>query len=108
MYYIWSLIISIIIFGILQYIEYDKDRKEYVLLKPKNAILMFMIYLISTILCYFAFSDNMLAGINIMSGGGSSIDVENMVDKTQVDPSVLKRIPDNFNTGFEPFDDEYE
>lgn len=108
MYYIWSLIISIIIFSILQYIEYDKEKKDYVLFKPKNAILMFIIYLISTILCYFVFSDNMLSGINIISGSGSSVDVENMIDKTQVDPTVLKKISDNFNTGFEPYDEDYE
>jgi len=106
MYYIWSLIISIIIFAILQYIEYDKDKKNYKLFKPNNAILIFMIYLISTILCYFVFSDNMLSNINIMSGGGSSSDVEIFTDKTQVDPSILKRIPDNFNIGFEPYEDE--
>ena len=100
MYYIWSFVISIIIFSILQYFEKEKEGDRYILFKIHNIILFFMIYLISTILCYFIFSSDVKSSLII--GGDNNIFNE-IKNNTQIDPSVLKKIPDNFNIGFEPF-----
>ena len=105
MYYIWSAIITIIIFGILQYIEKKKDNEHYTLYKMNNIVLLFMIYLISTIMCYFVFSDSNIDFEKSIMGGNSK-GINNLINNTQIDPSVLKKIPDNINTGFIPFDDE--
>lgn len=105
MYYIWSVIITIIIFGVLQYIEREKDIKNYTLYKINNIILIFMIYLISTIMCYFVFPESKSLNNEFSITNNREEEINNLINKSQVDPSVLKKIPDNINIGFEPYDD---
>lgn len=56
-------------------------------------------------MCYFVFSDSDIMSKKVMMGSGNNKEILNMVDNSQIDPSILKKIPDNINIGFEPFDD---
>lgn len=106
MYYYWSIGITLVIFGILQYIDKQKNEKEYQLFKIKNGILLFMIYLMSTILCYFVFSDDNKTTVILESGTKSMNELDNLVNKSQIDPSILKKMSDNINIGFEPYEEQ--
>jgi uncharacterized membrane protein YkvI len=109
MYYIWSVIITIIIFFIIQYLEREKDIRNYKLFKINNVVLIFMIYLISTILCYFVFPEGNFNNDYLLNNNNNkNNEITNLINNTQIDPSVLKKIPDNINIGFEPFDDSSE
>lgn len=107
MYYIWALLICIILFSLIQYIEYQKHKKEgkiYNMYTLTNLIILFILYILSCIVCYFIFTnDNTIQ---------SDVDKKQLINKfetidanTNIDPLILKKIPDNFNIGFEPFDD---
>jgi multisubunit Na+/H+ antiporter MnhB subunit len=104
MYYIWSFAIAIILFAIVQYIEYEKNRKlnkKYDIFTIINGIIFFIIYILSTILCYYILSDdNDILNFKDKIVNNDIIDTNN-----NIDPLVLKKIPDNFNIGFEPFDE---
>ena len=107
MYYIWAVIFCIIIFSIIQYIEYQKyksDGKIYEVFTLNNLIILFIIFILSNIICYFIFSDD-----NFLSSFIETKDAVNKLDiidsNTNIDPLILKKIPDNFNTGFEPYDE---
>ena len=85
MYYIWSLIISIIIFAIIQYIENDKYSKQGKTYNPFtiiNLIIFVILYVLLSIVFFYVLSDQ-----NIFS---SEIDTNN-----NIDPLILKKIPDN-------------
>ncbi len=106
MYYIWAAIFCIIIFSIIQYIEYQKyknDGKIYDLFALNNFIILFIIYILCNIICYFIFSDdNYLLSIIETKENVNKLDI--IDSNNNIDPLILKKIPDNFNTGFEPFD----
>lgn len=109
MYYIWSLFISIVLLVIIVYIEKQKnDNKniKYDIFSLSNLLIFGIIYLISTILCYFVISDDNLL-INIEN---EKVIIDNKYEKIDtkknIDPLILKRISDNFDTGFEPYDNE--
>lgn len=109
MYYIWSLFISVVLLVIIVYIEKQKnDNKnmKYDIFSLSNLLLFGIIYLISTILCYFVISDDNLL-INIEN---EKVIIDNKYEKIDtkrnIDPLILKRISDNFDTGFEPYDNE--
>ena len=103
MYYIWSMLVTLIIFAALQYKEFQKDEKKYNIWTFANLSTLVIIYLISTIILY------MLVGIdyrcvnkiNVKGGGKDSIGV-NYSDIHNIDPSILRRIPDQMCTGFDP------
>jgi hypothetical protein len=105
MYYIWSLGIAIILFAIIQYVEYEKHRKlnkKYDVFTVINCIIFVIIYIMSTIIFYYILSDNN----DILNFKEKIIDNNDIIDiNTNIDPLILKRIPDNFNIGFEPFDE---
>lgn len=96
MYYIWSIIITLIIFIIIQYFEKrkcDENNENYNLFTITNILVITILYTIITIILYFLYNNNVKT---------NNIDI----DKDHIDPNILKKIPDNINVGFEPFDNE--
>lgn len=104
MYYIWSFAIAIILFSIIQYIEYDKNKKinkKYEIFTIINGIIFVIIYILSTILCYYVLSDD----YNVFNSNEKTINNDIIDTNNNIDPLILKKISDNFNIGFEPFDE---
>ena len=117
-YYIISFLISIIVFIIIQFIEYNKNNNEqdpnyepYNLFKTSNILLFLIIYLVFTIGFFYLkpslslsssfpslFNSNENTNNNKMDGGV----------KEEIDPKVLSKITDNFDTGFAPFNSDDE
>jgi hypothetical protein len=116
-YYLISLIITIVIFGVIQVYEYNKIKRyieengenyyiePYSLFNMNNLLLIVILYIVSTISCYYLnvsnwkIFDNIKKVIDIKKNGGDDI-------KTEIedfDPKILSKINDNFNVGFEPF-----
>lgn len=116
-YYLISLIITIVIFGVIQIYEYNKIKRyieengenyyiePYSLLNMNNLLLIVILYIVSTISCYYLnvskwkIFDNIKKVVEIKKTGGEEI-------KTEIedfDPKILSKINDNFNVGFEPF-----
>ena len=102
MYYLWSLVISIVAFALVQYSERNKDPLKYNLYSLNNIAIFFIIYLLTTMI-FFIFTESAVVGnsnknaISGKNGGGSTI--------TPVDPIMLRKISDPVYTGFEPFYD---
>lgn len=92
MYYVWSFILSFVIFALLQYKELCDDRRNYKLMKYENILSFFVIYLISTLASYFISNSFTTVGETRMKGGNPGIDA-----------SLLRRIPDEVLTGFTPY-----
>lgn len=104
-YYIWSLVISLILFIIIQFYENEKCKKNnepYNVFTTNNFIIFFIIYLLSTILFYYLFTSypNIINLIPIKSFSFSSSEINTNND--DIDKNILKRIPDIYETGFEP------
>jgi hypothetical protein len=115
-YYLISLIITIIIFSVIQIYEYNKINKyieengdnyyiePYSLYNMNNLLLLVILYIVSTISCYYLnvskwkLFDNIKKVVEIKKTGGEII---NNID--DFDPKILSKINDNFNVGFEPF-----
>jgi hypothetical protein len=121
-YYIISFIISLIIFIILQLIEYRKINLEiknnvndyyiepYNLFHINNVLLFIVIYIVITVACFYLNISNIslskYLSFSFVSGmkqiGGNEV-INNVQVKEEIDPRVLSKINDNFNVGFEPF-----
>jgi hypothetical protein len=115
-YYLFSFIISIILFILIQYMEYKKvnediNEEPYNLFKLANVLLFIIIYIVSTIAIFYLNASNM----NVLSflDFSSIVSVKNKPSlntnndiKEDIDPKVLSKINDNFDTGFAPFDDD--
>lgn len=124
-YYLISLIITIIIFSIIQFYEFNKNKKDfeeninnnyiepYSLFSSNNLLLLVILYIVLTISCYylnlskFKFFDNFIKFSTITkvpeikkTTGGDI--------KEEIDPKILSKINDNFNVGFEPFSSDIE
>ncbi len=106
-YYIWSLILSLLIFIIYNYNEYNKcmvENREYYIISINNLILFFITYLLLTIIFYYIFTSyNFNNGVSNGGNGGNGIDGDK-VKIGDIDNAFLKKIPETFNTGFEPYD----
>ena len=124
MYYLflYSLLISVIIFTIIQYIDRSKQDLNnpnqdlmQTLLTKNNAILFFMLFLVSTVVLYYILYDDndifSLFGLLDVSPSDTSkkfqikdslYDVKKTVS---IDPTMLKRINDPLKYGFEPYSD---
>jgi hypothetical protein len=122
-YYILSLIISFIIFAILQFIEYRKINHEinnnendyyiepYNLFHINNLLLFIVIYIVLTVACFYLNTSNLSLSkylplsfqSNTNKTEGGSNNINNLHIKEEIDPRVLSKINDNFNVGFEPF-----
>lgn len=106
-YYIISLIASIIIFIIIQIVEYNKNnddinQEQYSLFRISNILLFLIIYIVFTIASFYlkpTFSTFFINNNKIDGGNNDSI-------KDDIDPKVLSKINDNFATGFAPFNSD--
>lgn len=105
MYYIYSLIFSIVLFFILQIINYNTDDKKN---KQKdfkeNLLIFFIMYVISTIIFYFF--DMMIKNDNILDDKNNILNFDSKPIKSTVDINLLKKIPEEVNTGFSMSDSE--
>ena len=116
-YYFLSLIITIIIFVIIQYFEYSRisniyvnDEDEYIetysLFNLNNVLLFTIIYIVFTIGSYYlSLSFKMPDIITNLLSVPEQISTETDT-RNDIDPKILSRINDNFDIGFEPFDDD--
>ncbi len=110
-YYIFSFIVSIIIFIVIQYIEYNKRNQDefqepFNLFTLANLLLFIIIYLVITIGLFYLNASN----INLFSflelNNKINTKGENTINqeiKDDIDPKILSKINDNFDTGFIPF-----
>ncbi len=109
-YYLISLFVSIIIFLIIQYLDYNKssnnpdDEEPYSLFKLSNALLFVIIYVVFTITFFYLNVSNMklFSFFGEQKGGNKNNDFI----KDDIDPKVLSKINDNFDTGFAPFNSD--
>lgn len=92
MYYIWSLLLSLIIFFIIQYNEYTNKKNKYNIYTIANIATFIMIFMLTTIVFYMLFENN-----NIINN-----DVLKVNNDTYVDTNSLKKISENIYTGFNP------
>ena len=105
-YYIISLIASIIIFIIIQIVEYNKNnddtnQEQYSLFKISNILLFLIIYIVFTIASFYLKPTFSTFFINNKIEGGNNDSI-----KDDIDPKVLSKINDNFATGFAPFNSD--
>lgn len=116
-YYLISLIITIIIFGIIQIYEYNKIRRfiedngsnyiePYSIFTTNNILLIIILYIVLTISCYYLNVSEWkllkefkkIVEVKKTSIGGGT---DNKIE--EIDPKILSKINDNFDVGFEPF-----
>ena len=116
-YYLLSLIITVIIFIIIQYLEYSRISNIYVnnddeyiepysLFNLNNVLLFTIIYVVFTIGCYYLSSSFKMPDMitNLLSvPEQTTVETDTRND---IDPKILSRINDNFDIGFEPFEDD--
>ena len=121
-YYFLSLIIAVIIFVIIQYLEYnrisnlcanqmndDEYIEQYSLFNLNNALLFTIIYIVFTIGCYYLSASFKMPDIitNLLSVPEPIATTNTDADiRDDIDPKILSRINDNFDIGFEPYDDD--
>ncbi len=108
-YYLNSLFVSIIIFLIIQYLEYNKasnnpdEEEPYSLFKLSNVLLFVIIYVVFTITFFYLKASNIkLFSFFDQETGNKNNDFV----KDDIDPKVLSKINDNFETGFAPFNSD--
>ena len=109
-YYLISLFVSIIIFLIIQYFDYNKsssnpnEEEPYSLFKLSNALLFVIIYVVFTITFFYLNVSNikLFSFFGEEKGGNKNNDFV----KDDIDPKVLSKINDNFDTGFAPFNSD--
>jgi len=116
-YYLISLIITIIIFGIIQIIEYRKISEEneyskyphesYSFFSINNILIFIIIYIVITIASYLLYSSNLdiSSYFNFKTKGGNNLD-NNYSIKEEINPQVISKINDNFDIGLDPFNSE--
>lgn len=114
-YYLISLIITILIFGIIQIFEYRRvaeeakySREEYSLFSINNILLLGIIYIVITIAAYLLYSSNINFNINSyfnMKKGGTTPE-NNYSIKEELNPQVISKINDNFDIGLDPFNSD--
>ena len=114
-YYIISLIITIIIFTIIQIIEYRKisseyeyTQEEYSLFSINNCLLFGIIYIVITIASYLLYSSNinLSSYFNIKMNGGNNSNNFNGTIKEEINPQLISKIQDNFDIGLDPFNSD--
>lgn len=109
-YYFVSIIISIFLFMIIQYFEYNKsiddyeNQQSYNLFCLPNLLLFIIIYIVSTVGLFYLNISN----INLFSFLETPTTTNNYNNdvKTDIDPKVLSKINENFDTGFIPFNSD--
>lgn len=117
MYYLtlYSLIITIAIFGFLQYIEKENNIKKGInhdvvanLFTTNSIIVLFILFLMNIIILYFVLYDektNTVISISSLfsTTQETSKNITGVKKNNIVDPAYLKRINDPINCGFEPY-----
>jgi hypothetical protein len=104
MFYIYSFIITLILFIIIQLIEKNKNEKEYVLFTLNNVLIFVILFIISSIILYYVIGNEAI-NLNIFDfnfKGGSAASASSL---NEINPEILTQIPDKVNVGFEPYDD---
>lgn len=112
-YYLISLIITVIIFGIIQIVEYRRISEEsnysqetYSLLSINNILLLVIIYIVITIASYLLYSSNLSSYFNFnFKNKGGSVET-NYTIKEELNPQVISKINDNFDIGLDPFNSD--
>jgi hypothetical protein len=111
-YYFVSLFITIIIFIIIQYLEYNKkvedyeNQEPYNLLSLNNLLLFIIIYIVLTTGLFYLNGSNTNFFSFLEIPNKSNVNNNNNEIKTDIDPKVLSKINDNFDTGFAPFNSD--
>lgn len=99
--YVWSIIITLILYIVLQYIEkqkYESNNQKYNLFTIQNLLILVILYIIITIIIYYITISSSNTIISIPT-------INNDVLKDNIDPNILKKINDNISIGFEPNDE---
>jgi cellobiose-specific phosphotransferase system component IIC len=101
MYYIYSLIVSFVIFVILQQFLLKKKNEDNDVIKnnyTENIFTFIVIYGITTLLFYFGFET-----IYIDKKDDINMDTEDIGKsiKTNIDINMLRKIPEEVSTGFQ-------
>jgi hypothetical protein len=99
MYYYYSLLITIIVFIFFQVNEYNnskKNEKKYNLININNIIYFILSYGLLTIIFFFIFESKNIKKINF-----DKIEKDNF----EFNNELLRKIPENINIGFIPFDE---
>ena len=100
MYYYISIIITILIFILIQLNEYKNSKlkhKRYTLFNLTNFFLLFFIYILSTIILFLICENKDYTNV-----------IKNPVinKKIEIDKNLLRKIPDSIYTGFTPYAEE--
>lgn len=101
MYYIWSVILTLILFIIIQYVEKNKaieNNIDYNLFNINNLLIFVFLYIICTIIFYYLFS---FTSLNNILSFTKQDDMTNINLGDKLDPTVLNKINEDFHTGFE-------
>ena len=122
-YYIVSIIISVVIFGIIFSLDrgtnenyYDEETGTYKkpLFSTNNILLFTIIYIVTTIISYYVFTSSVSLSslqsivpafvLNLLK---PPQEVPPMInDNDEIDPKVLRKINDNIDIGFMPIIEE--
>lgn len=122
-YYIVSIIISVVIFGIIYSLDrgtndnyYDEETETYKkpLFSTNNILLFAIIYIVTTIISYYIFTSSVsLASLQsvvpafVLNLLKPPQEVPPMInDNDEIDPKILRKINDNFDIGFMPIIEE--
>jgi len=100
-YYLWSLIITLILFTVIQFIEkqkYEQNNVNYDLFTLNNLLIFVILYIIITIIFFFI-STGSSNNLNKLQKGG--VDGGDIL-KDYIDPNILHKVPDNINIGIDP------
>jgi len=122
-YYIVSIIISVVIFGIIFSLErgtndnyYDEETGTYKkpLFSTNNILLFTIIYIVTTIISYYVFTSSVSLSslqsivpafvLNLLKPPQEIPPMIN--DNDEIDPKVLRKINDNIDIGFMPIIEE--
>lgn len=118
-YYIVSIIISVVIFGIIFSLDrgtndnyYDEETGTYKkpLFSTNNILLFTIIYIVTTIISYYVFTSSVSLSslqsivpafvLNLLKPPQEIPPMIN--DNDEIDPKVLRKINDNIDIGFMP------
>jgi hypothetical protein len=122
-YYIISIIISVVIFGIIFSLDrgtnenyYDEETGTYKkpLFSTNNILLFTIIYIVTTIISYYVFTSSVSLSslqsivpafvLNLLKPPQEIPPMIN--DNDEIDPKVLRKINDNIDIGFMPIIEE--
>lgn len=114
-YYLTSFLSTLVLFVIIQYIEYNRSKNEpeyeYSLFTLNNILLFVIIFIVITIALHYLspiISKIDFTSINMNMKGGGGTTATTIEEIKEIDPKILSKINDNFDVGFEPFCSDIE